>query len=56
MLALILVTGAHAFSFVAAAFAAGVAVGYAFRGKEHAVIVAAGQDVGKVVAGVKEKL
>jgi hypothetical protein len=47
MFAVILVTGAHAFGFVVAAFAAGVAVGYGFRGKEHAAIQAVGADVAK---------
>jgi len=56
MFALILVTGLHAFAGAVAFFAAGVAVGYAFRGKEHAAIVAAGQEVSKVVGDVAKKV
>jgi hypothetical protein len=56
MFALILVTGLHAFAGVAVAFAAGVAAGYAFRGKENAALKAAGAAVGQAAASASSTI
>lgn len=55
MFALILVTGFHAFAGGAGAFVLGAVAGYAFRGKIHGGITAAGAEVGKVAGDVAKK-
>jgi hypothetical protein len=55
MFAVLLFSGAT-IGVPAVTFAVGVALGYAFRGKEHAAIVAAGSEVKVVAADVAKKV
>lgn len=56
MFALLLISGGAKFGLLVFSHLAAVAVGYAFRGKEHAALAAAGAGAKTVAGDVAKKL